>query len=1538
MLDWIPKGDFPSLDAILLDNFSLIASVDKLKLDEISCTFALNDKYAEFKLIPELISISDLKISFAISDPLGSKEVKAEIDGIAKIERTSSNSDLMVKLSALQTDLEFSIELGRNSSINITELLKSLIEYPIPIETPDIECSELYINGSTKPTKFTFNSTFKSDLTIPFLFVDIKELRLYFEYEKQKKEGSVSKETIHLSGKVSFFDKIDVFLLAEVNEKGWRFEGSFTTVADESLKITDFLPQEIKIPEEIVSIRVKSGKIIIDTGKKSLDIEVQTDSHISFGELGKLENKSFSLHFEELNENSYKWEIKSQGAIKLLEIEDNGQKKPLIDIGGTLQIEGEKEQFKINFIADEGSGVIRDIPILIPYTIEDGEIDWSSMEFQVSKLEIEKKSGWHFGSDFKLKFTKIPDVIGNLLPEDGIEVRLSIDTTKGADIALKKDVLDIAIPSIKIPPVGDLPEFDLGQARITFGDLKIALNNKFASVESGVKFYLPTRLNYLFGEDQSTKQPKIIIFDTYQPDHPKESNYLGMKFFGKVTASGDLDVGFTLNQIPIAAITSETDEQKREYWAINLGSKEQSAKYGSIWIEKPEFELDFKKGGFKGKGGFIIKKDPTIPLDLLKQLLIYANQEQAAKTLPEGITIPFTNPPQFIEDGKLNVPKINEFFGNNIPGSIIDILNQIASFVNKLPNSFLEYMDLRVPAELHFDITITPDGGIDVSLTSEPGLKMLFLTPPSPLITGIVLRQFSFGEMFAGQLFKLRIDADIDIMDIEMLAGSLIMDESLYDYFGNPKEYKRRIELHKLLTIIFYQAGFPIPIPLFFDKIGIDYYGIGDITCKSSFELKEPSFNVEEIGSMLTDFVRFITDPKYHFDPKKVYEDFNLKFNIGPNYIQTGKLLGSEVYGLKDGLELPSLYEVIAYMLNGAKFFDIQDFVKAIDLKYRVGSGKYISNFVCLSMSADWMITTPQEFIAENGYSRLQLDAPQAQKFMEILPKKEDSTPITEKDKGLIIFMKGKWETAFSSMDAAFGFMAVNKNRFNTGFYLNGYVANLYYIDLIATVKINTPDVPFKLYGHDRTQLNILGLPIFTGETTLSIDKNHFRIDGTFSLLDADNLIYFRSTDNMGGKLGQNSFELSGGVEAGFLIFTGTGSLSVSSQGIDGKIRILDRETSLRFIQRGDSLEVGGSIPLGWTNYSLSAVLTPSTNSLFVNLKSETIGLISLNIIYRMTLNSSRQGARGELHLYILEFINPNPILNGHVSIYNDGFSANGHFKLLPDNSPFNLEGEIGGEINGYGFNLGGFINLSILGISAIGCKINIGISGISGSFSYLGGDYTFGVEVYNNKLYVYGKYVFLGKEHNFYIDDVFPYLHLECKPPFANQVQFVQSITDCPYRYATALLDEQYSKLVENSLINKNITVANEELLPIFENEILGLYNLSIHVYSDDEDNIKYQMITSRMTEQEDFFTELKATIQEGLAKNEMDYDLNISDAKGIFENSNKNDGVARVIIHLPHESSLELQKMEVDFDYNDPGKFYFSIISKVYKCLKNK
>ncbi len=425
----------------------------------------------------------------------------------------------------------------------------------------------------------------------------------------------------------------------------------------------------------------------------------------------------------------------------------------------------------------------------------------------------------------------------------------------------------------------------------------------------------------------------------------------------------------------------------------------------------------------------------------------------------------------------------------------------------------------------------------------------------------------------------------------------------------------------------------------------------------------------------------------------------------------------------------------------------------------------------------------------------------------------------------------------------------------------------------------------------------------------------------------------------MGGEVGQNRFKFSGGVEAGFLIFTGTGSLSVSSQGIEGLIRILDQEALIRFNKTEDSLVIKGNIPLGWTNFSVDIAINSSKNTLYVCLECGNIGLIRFQIIYRMaSLDISRQGSKGELNLYILDIINPNPILKGNVIINNEDFAAKGHFKLLPDESPINLEGEIGGNIGTLGFNLSGSVNLSLLGMSAIGCKIKIGVSGISGTFSFLGGEYTFGIKVYNDKLYIYGTVIyFFFIELNFYIDDVFPYIHIGT-PPFAYQDQYVQSIADCPYSYATALLTEQYTKLVESSLLNKNIAVDNEELITIFEDEILGLYNLSIHADSNEEDSIKYQMITTRLTEQEDFFTELKATIQEGLAKNEMDYDLNISDAKGIFEYSNKNDGIAKAIILLPHESSLELQKMEVDFDYNDPGKFYFSIISKVYKSLLNK
>ncbi len=1512
LTEWIPK-DFPGLDAVVLANLGLKVSLSNARLLEIYSTFSLNDKYTNYQLIPDLLQINEIDINFAVMLPSAedSLQVKADLKGRACLTGTAVKGDLLVQVSALP-NIEFTVELSHGSKINLTKMLENLLGQPLYL--PEVDCSLFYLNGQTSPVGFTLNSALRSDITLPILNLEMKELGLYFKYGNHDGVNINALEAIRLSGKLSIYNKVDVTLVAELKAKGWKFAGSFETSDDTSLTLNDFLPPEIQLPDEFVGIGVKKGQVTVDTEEKSLEIELDTDSYIDFANLGRLESSSFKLYFAEQENKSYKWSISSKGAIKLIETSDSQEEKSyLIDIGGTLKITGEKEQFSISFEADEGSGVIKNIPLPIPYQIDSDTVEWSEMLFRIEKLSLEKKEKWHFESDFQLKLTKIPEFIGSILPGEGLHVGLKIDGTEEVSLSLKDSIFEVVIPDMKTPAVGELQAFDLGTAKVAVSNLALKLKKKSVTIEIEVDFYLPSRLNYLFGEDEDHK-PKIVLFNTYQPDKPKASECLAMKFAGEIGDKSDATI--SISKIPIAVI-----EDKEKYWAICLGK---DGKYGSIQIEKPTLGLDLQKGGFSAKGGFIIDNDPGIPLDILKQLLENAQLTDFAKLLPDVLSIPLSNPPHFIENGTLNVVKINEFFGNQLPTVVVEILNKIASIVNKLPKTFLDYMDLRVPAEFHFEIVITPDGGIDASLFSNPGVKMLMITPPAPMITGITLRQFSFGEMFAGQLFKLRIDADIDIFDIESLLVSLVVDDSLYKYFGNPRDYHYNIQIHKLLTIIFYQAGFPIPIPLFFDKLGIDYYGIGDNTLQSSFGFKEPGFNLKEIGSLLVDLVKFLTDSKFALDPRKVYKDFNLQFDIGPNYLKTGQLLGSKTLGLAEGVKVPSAYQLVAYLLDGFKFFDIIKFIKSIPVEYRFGSGQYVSGFVCLSMSADWIISTPEEFIKEDGYKYINIDNIKAKKFLEILPRQDESKPITEEDEGLVVFLRGTWSTKFTDLDAAFGLIMLQGKKFDIGFYLTGSVQNLFNIDLIATVKINPPDVPFELYGKNKTQFFIPGLTFFTGETTVAADMNRFAIDGSFTLLDVQNLIYFRTPKNVGGELSHEKIALSGGIEAGFLIFTGSGNISISNTGISSSLTIMGRETSLKFGMIGsETLQIAGKLPLGWTDYSMDIRITPLRNRLYVDLKSSTLaGLISLEIIFDTTMNAVKFGTSGELRLFILEMINPNPIVRGYVKVEDTGFAANGHFKLLPDGSPFNLEGDLTGNISASMFRLSGAISLTILNMGVFGGDIAITESGLAGHFTILGVRYTYGIRVWHNTLYIYGSYPFAGKDCPFYIDDKIPFLHLE-KPPFLSKNE-VENVIECDYPQATELLLTAYSKMMESLAAGSG---SRGE-----EDEVLGLYKTSFEVSSGIHGD-NYQLKVLRLTDGKDFFTELRDTVEKALDKKSIKYQLNITDASAVFEHAGEEE---KVLIYLPQESKEEIRNIVVDFSHENPAGFYQTVVGKVYRVLK--
>ncbi|MBL4707683.1 MAG: hypothetical protein JKY48_04500, partial [Flavobacteriales bacterium] len=509
-----------------------------------------------------------------------------------------------------------------------------------------------------------------------------------------------------------------------------------------------------------------------------------------------------------------------------------------------------------------------------------------------------------------------------------------------------------------------------------------------------------------------------------------------------------------------------------------------------------------------------------------------------------------------------------------------------------------------------------------------------------------------------------------------------------------------------------------------YDKLAIDFYGLGDIKLQSGFSFKEPGFNLQEIGSLFKDLIQFCTNPEFKLDPEKVYEDFNLTFKVLPNYIETGDYMGKEVFGLKKGFDI-SLYKIVAHMLNGIKFFNIVDFIQSIPLNNRVGEAAIATDFLGMNAEGKFLLVSPEEFIKNKAYEQILPEATDedARKFMEILPS-EGGSPIQPEDKGLILFLKGMWNTDYSKLDTAFGLIAIDNKRFNTGFYLKGEIANLFDIDLLATLQIDPPETPFKLHGAGKTNFKILDVPIFSGETMVTADTKHFKIGGSFSLLEGNSLVYLKTTEPVEGEITQSGLIVKGAIEGRFLIFTASGSVDISQEKIAMDLKFLNESATFLMTkekvdwqkEKVEAIHVKGDIKVLWSHLNVDVFLIPEKNHLRSQLNSSIMNhLISLNASFDVDINQSHIGARGNLEIYVLKEINPKPVFQQEMEIDAEGMYYSGDFRLLPEAVPFDLvSANMKGRISEKDFYLRGKGSFDI-GLIKLAANINLNNEGIRG-------------------------------------------------------------------------------------------------------------------------------------------------------------------------------------------------------------------------------
>lgn len=727
----------------------------------------------------------------------------------------------------------------------------------------------------------------------------------------------------------------------------------------------------------------------------------------------------------------YTWDVSASGRVKV---------EGVFDFGGNLTLYQKADKTAgLNFLPTSAT-------VSLPLAVPPQNGRQASINLEVGPISIIRKVGtdnqsadWFFESSVALAFKDLPKGIQNLLPD---RIRTQFKADKEA-VSLTVDrvmeTIALPIPDIEIDRNTRIP---LGTAALDASNLSILFStNVELSAELGL--VLPADLNKVFGVKEDGN-PAMDFFKVYKAD---DRNNTLVRLRLSVGTEG---VKINPLSSPIEAIRLR-EENGTAWCDCNFGE------FGQMKFQVPEFSLDTTTSSFTAKGGFETVEPLKLPLTPFKTLLTATDLKDVADSLPNSLPLKAIS----ILDAQNNF-KVNELInlfqgmGITIPPEVNQILATIADKADQLPDRFKHYLNIEIPDSFLFDIAITPDGGARINVgvkEGDPPVKLLTvgMNGPVPVLTGIELRSFSFGEVLGGTLFLMEVDARFDQFDLATLASSLLLPQDGSLSLPASRELHRRLIVDKLFMIIVYQTGVPIPVPLFFDRLGIEYLSLTGVALQSNASLPMPKINLMDIGRSLAKIKRFFTDRNYLLDPLDPPQDMNLTFSLGKNYIQLPKYLGHEVAGSQTDLLKVDTYEYTARLLNGLKTLSLNDLVQALPLEYRVGTSSI--SLACLTANATWLLTTPDEF-REIAYQRLNIPTGEISNALAVLPPSGS----TRDEQGLVTFLQGSWEVPnLANFETMFGLIASGSMGFQTGFKIAGTIANFMDMELSGRVAINAP-------------------------------------------------------------------------------------------------------------------------------------------------------------------------------------------------------------------------------------------------------------------------------------------------------------------------------------------------------------------------------------------------------------------------------------------------------------------------------------------------